>query len=68
MQAESSADRMTTSHSLAQQRKNRQKLSTDLTLCEAYTNHGTNHMRAETKRKEELNSEAWEKEASDTVS
>ena len=59
---------MTTSCSLVQQRKNRQKLSTNLTLCKAYTNHGTNHMRAETKRKKELNSEAWEKETSDTVS
>ena len=33
---------------------NKQKLSTNLTLYEAYTNHWTNLRRAETKRKKEL--------------
>ena len=46
----------------------KQKLSTNLTLCEAYTNHWTKLSGAETKRKKEFNSEAWEKETSDTVS
>jgi hypothetical protein len=35
---------------------------------EAYTNHQTNLRRAETKRKKELNFEAWEKETSNTIS
>ena len=43
---------------------NRQKLSTNLTLYEAYTNHWTNLRRAEAKRKKEFNLEAWEKETS----
>ena len=56
---------------------NKQKLSTNLTLYEAYTNHWTNIRRAETKRKKDFhllqgkNStflEAWEKETSNTVS
>ena len=56
---------------------NKQKLSTNLTLYEAYTNHWTNLRRAETKRKKEFhllqgkNStflEAWEKQTSNTVS
>ena len=34
---------------------NKQKLSTNLTLYEAYTNHWTNLRRAETKRKKEFN-------------
>ena len=55
--------------------KKQQKLSTNLTLCEAYTNHWTNLRRIETKRKKELNLlqeknstflEAWEKETSNT--
>ena len=55
---------------------NKQKLSTNLTLYEAYTNHWTNIRRAETKRKKDFhllqgkNStclEAWEKETSNTV-
>ena len=58
----------TTSLSLAQQRKNKQKLSTNLTLYEAYTNHWTNLRRADMKRKKELNLEAWKKETSNTVS
>ena len=59
---------MTTSLSPAHHRKNKQKLSTNLTLYEAYTNHWTNLRRAETKRREEVNLEAWEKETSNTVS
>jgi len=57
--------------------KNKQKLNTNLTLYEAYTNHWTNVRRAETKRKIESNFlqgrnstflEAWEKETSNTIS
>ena len=47
---------------------NKQKLSTNLTLYEAYTNHWTNLRRAETKRKKKFNLEAWEKETSNTIS
>ena len=47
---------------------NKQKLSTNLTLYEAYTNHWTNLRRAETKRKKEFNLEAWERETSNTIS
>ena len=47
---------------------NKQKLSTNLTLYEAYTNHWANLRRAETKRKKEFNLEAWEKETSNTIS
>ena len=68
IQTLSSADRITTSLTLAYQRKNKQKLSKNLTLYEAYTNHWTNLRRAETKRKKELNLEAWEKEISNTIS
>ena len=46
----------------------KQKLSTNLTLYEAYTNHWTNLRRAETKRKKEFNLEAWEKETSNIIS
>ena len=45
---------------------NKQKLSTNPTLYEAYTNHWTNFRRAETKRKKEFNLETWEKETSNT--
>ena len=42
--------------------KNKQtKLSTNLTLHEAHTNHWTKLSRAETKRKKEFNLEPWEK-------
>ena len=72
IQTKSSADRITTSLSLGHQRKNKQtnkqKLSTNLNPYEAYTNHWTNLRRAENKRKEEFNLEAWEKETSSTVS
>ena len=43
---------------------NKQKLSTNLTIYEAYTNH----WRAEMKRKKEFNPEAWENETSNTIS
>ena len=48
--------------------KQTKKPSTNLTLYEAYTNHWTTLGRAQTKRKEEFNLEAWEKETSNTVS
>ena len=42
-------------------KKNKQtRLSTNLTLYKAYTNHWNNPRRAETKRKKEFNLEAWE--------
>ena len=44
------------------------KLSTNLTLYEAYTNHWTNLRREETKRKKEFNPEAWKKKTSNTIS
>ena len=53
--------------------ENKQKLSTNLTLYEVYTNHWTNLRRADTKRKKQFNLlqgknstflEAWEKETS----
>jgi len=47
---------------------NNKKLSTNLTLYEAYTNHWTNLRSAETKRKKEFNLEAWGKETSNTIS
>ena len=47
--------------------RDKQKLSTNLTLYEAYSNHCTIR-RAETKRKKEFNLEAWEKETSNTIS
>ena len=47
---------------------NKQKLSINLTLYEAYTNHWTKLRRAETKGKNEFNLEAWDKETSNTVS
>ena len=45
-------------------KQKKKKMSTNLTLYEAYTNHWTNLRRAETKRKKEFNLEAWEKEIS----
>ena len=44
------------------------KLSTNLTLYEAYTNHWTKLRRAETKKEKEFNLEDWEKETSNTIS
>ena len=46
---------------------NKQKLSTNLTLYEAYTNNWTNFRRAETKGKKEFSLEAWEKESLNTI-
>ena len=54
MQTQSSADRITTSLSLAHQRKNNQKLATNTTLYKAYTNNWTKLIRAETKWKKEF--------------
>ena len=72
IQSKSSADRITTSFSLAYQRKNKEtnkKLHTNLTLHkEVYTNQWTKLRRAETKRKKDFNLEAWEKETSNTIS
>ena len=69
IQTKSSTDRITTLLSLAHQRKNKKnKLSTDLTLYEASTNHWTKLRRAKIKRKKEFNLEAWEKETSNTIS
>ena len=59
---------MTNLVSLAYQRKSKQKLSTDVTLYEAYKKHWTSLRRAETKRKKEFNLEAWEMETSNTIS
>ena len=58
IQTRSSADRIATSPSLANQRKKQTqtKVSTNLTLYEAYRNHWTNLRRAETKRKKECKS------------
>ena len=62
---------------LCRKTSNKQKLSTNLTLYKAYTNHRANLRRAETKRKNEFNLlqgknstflEAWEKETSNTIS
>ena len=44
------------------------KISTNLTLYEAYTNHWTNLKREEIKRKNKFNLEAWKKETSNTIS
>ena len=66
IQTQSLADRITTSLSILEEKQT--KLSTNLTLFEAYTNHWTNPRRAETKQKKELNLEAWEKETSNTIS
>ena len=54
IQTQSSADRISAALSPANQRGEK-KLSTNLTLYKAYTNHWTNLRRAETKRKKEFN-------------
>ena len=61
-------NRITTSLSLAHQRKNKQKLSINLTVYKAYTNHWTKLRREETKRKKEFSLEAQETETSNIVS
>ena len=74
MQTKSSADRITTSLSLAHQRKHKQtnkqttttNLSTNHTI-QSCTNHWTKLRKAETKRKKEFNLEGWEKETSNTM-
>ena len=48
--------------------KKKTKLSTNLTIYEAYTNHWTNLRREETNRKKGFNLVAWEKETTNTVS
>ena len=73
IEAQSSADRCTTALRLAHKRKNKQKtneqkLSTNLTLYEAYLNHWTKLRRAEIKRNKEFNLKAWENETSNTIS
>ena len=77
IQTQSSAERITTSLSLVHQRKNKQKLGTNLSLYKAYPNHGTNLRKSETKRKQEFNLlqgknstflEAWEKETPKMIS
>ena len=60
-----SADKSTTSLSPAHHEE--KELSTNLTLCEAYTKHWTKLRRGETKRKKEFNLETWEKETSNTM-
>ena len=73
IQTKSSVDRITISLSPAHQRKRKltsshQNPSTSYSLHEAYTNHWTKLMRAETKRKKEFNLEGWKKETSNTIS
>ena len=46
---------------------NKQKLSSNFTLYEAYTNHWANLRRTETKRKKQFSLEAWEKETTNTI-
>ena len=76
IEAQSSADRCTTALRLAHKRKNKQKLSTNLTLYDTHINHWAKLRRAETKRKKEFNIlqgknstflEAWEKENSNKI-
>ena len=47
---------------------NKQKLSTDLTLYEVYTNYWTKLRRAGTKGKKDFNLETWGKETSNKIS
>ena len=49
-------------------KKKKQKLSINMILYKAYTNHWTNLRRAKTKRKKEFNLEVWEKETSKAIS
>ena len=48
--------------------EDKQTLSTNLTLYEAYTNHWTKLRKAESKRKKEFNLEVLENETSNTIS
>ena len=52
----------------SEKKQTNKKLSTNLTQFKAYTNHWINLRRAETKKKNEFNPEAWDKETSNTVS
>ena len=62
------ADRITTSLSLAHQRKNKQtKTQHKSHLIRSLFKPLDQPYRAETKRKKEFNLEAWEKETSNTV-
>ena len=69
LQTQLSAGRITPHSALPirEKMKKQQKRSTNLTLCEAYTNHWTKLRRAETKRKKEFNPETLEKETSNTI-
>ena len=51
-----------------EKQRNRQKLSTNLIIYKAFTNHWTKLRWTETKKKKEVNLEAWEKEISNTMS
>ena len=72
IETQSSADRITPlNQPCTSEGKNKKKktknLSTHLTQCKAYTNHWTNLMRAETKRKKERTFKGWQKETSNTI-
>ena len=47
-----------------EKQRNKRKLSTSLTLYEAYTNHWTDLRRVENKRQKEFSHEGWGKETS----
>ena len=74
VQTQLSVDRVTILHSSAHQRKkekltsSHQSASTSHTLHEAYTNHCTKLMRAESKRNKAFYLEVWEKEMSNSKS
>ena len=53
---------------IEEKQTNTQKLSTNMTIYEAYTNHWTKLRKSETKRKKEFNLEVWEKETLNTIS
>ena len=69
IQTQSSADRITTSLSLAHQRENKQTKTQHKSHPILSLHKPLDHLgRAETKRKREFNLEAWEKDTSNTVS
>ena len=53
---------------IEEKQTNTQKLSTNMNIYEAYTNHWTKLRKSETKRKKEFNLEVWEKETLNTIS
>ena len=55
-------------HQRENKQTNEQKLSTNLTLYDGYTNHQTNLRRRKIKRKKEFNLEVWVKETSSPIS